>query len=52
MGAGADYDSLLCVTVGTGIGGALIMDARSGMAPTTAPARSAFWSWIGTAMSL
>ena len=26
MGAGADYDSLLGVTVGTGIGGALIMD--------------------------
>lgn len=28
MGAGADYDSLLCVTVGTGIGGALIMDGE------------------------
>ena len=26
MGAGAEYDSLLCVTVGTGIGGALIMN--------------------------
>lgn len=28
MGAGADYDSLLCVTVGTGIGGALIMNGE------------------------
>ena len=28
MGAGVDYDSLLCVTVGTGIGGALIMDGE------------------------
>ncbi len=28
LGAGADYDSLLCVTVGTGIGGALIMDGQ------------------------
>lgn len=28
MGAGAAYDSLLCVTVGTGIGGALIMDGE------------------------
>ena len=28
MGAGADYDSLLCVTVGTGIGGALILDGE------------------------
>lgn len=27
-GAGADYDSLLCVTVGTGIGGALIMNGE------------------------
>lgn len=28
LGAGADYDSLLCVTVGTGIGGALIMNGE------------------------
>lgn len=28
MGAGVDYDSLLCVTVGTGIGGALILDGE------------------------
>lgn len=28
MGAGVDYDSLLCVTVGTGIGGALIMSGE------------------------
>lgn len=28
IGAGADYDSLLCVTVGTGIGGALIMNGE------------------------
>lgn len=28
VGAGADFDSLLCVTVGTGIGGALIMDGE------------------------
>ncbi len=28
VGAGAAYDSLLCVTVGTGIGGALIMDGE------------------------
>lgn len=28
MGTGVDYDSLLCVTVGTGIGGALIMDGE------------------------
>lgn len=28
VGAGAEYDSLLCVTVGTGIGGALIMNGE------------------------
>ena len=28
MGAGVDYDSLLCVAVGTGIGGALIMNGE------------------------
>ena len=28
LGSGADYDSLLCVTVGTGIGGALIMNGE------------------------
>lgn len=28
MGAGAEYDSLLCVTIGTGVGGALIMDGE------------------------
>ncbi len=28
LGAGADYDSLLCVTVGTGIGGGLIIDGE------------------------
>ena len=28
LGAGADYDSLLCVTVGTGVGGAIIMDGE------------------------
>lgn len=28
LGAGRDYDSLLCVTVGTGIGGALILEGE------------------------
>lgn len=28
VGAGADFDSLLCVTVGTGIGGALILNGE------------------------
>ena len=28
LGAGADYSSLLCVTVGTGIGGGIVMDGR------------------------
>ena len=28
VGAGSDYDSLLCVTVGTGIGGALILNGE------------------------
>lgn len=28
LGAGKDYDSVLCVTVGTGIGGALILDGE------------------------
>ena len=47
LGAGADYSSLLCVAVGTGIGGGSSWTAKFGMAQHTAPGKSAIWLSIG-----